>query len=185
MGSAMSMHHHVPFSEITIPEIVVRSLHEVSHIAPSRSERLRSAKDNTLVIYVDAFDTLFQRPLGDATVAEVAGKRVLEYGARAPVFYGSLREQAGEQMFLRKPTDLALFLQKSPKLFGHLFELWHVTSWRPSANMFAEVYVDVDIKTIAELYVSLETMYHSFLLQTNDYYFTAEVNNGCGLLLQR
>ena len=31
-------------------------------------------------------------------------KRVLEYGVRAPVFYGNLREQTGENGFPRKPT---------------------------------------------------------------------------------
>ena len=43
---------------------------------------------------------------------------------RAPVFYGNLREQTGENGFPREPTDrkLALLLQQSPKISGNLQE---------------------------------------------------------------
>ena len=41
--------------------------------------------------------------LANATCAETQ-KRVLEYGVRAPVFYGNLREQTGQNGFPQIPT---------------------------------------------------------------------------------
>ena len=55
-------------------------------------------------------------------------KRGLEYGVRAPIFSGDLREQTGENGFPRIPTgSLFLFLQKSPKISGNL---WDIPLWR-------------------------------------------------------
>ena len=49
---------------------------------------------------------------------------VLEYGVRAPVFYGNLREQTGESGFLRIPTGILFCsyrnLEKSPETSGSL-----------------------------------------------------------------
>ena len=39
-----------------------------------------------------------------AALGPKESKRVLEYGVRAPVFCGKLREQAGKMCFQRKPT---------------------------------------------------------------------------------
>ena len=51
-------------------------------------------------------------------------KRVLEYGVRAPVFYGNLREQTGETCFPQKPTG-SLFcscrnLRKPSGVYGRM-----------------------------------------------------------------
>ena len=65
-----------------------------------------------------------QRLSGGLLAVETSGgaelKRGLEYGVRAPVFYGNLREQTGENGSLRIPTE-KLFcsyrhLRKSPDL---------------------------------------------------------------------
>ena len=53
----------------------------------------------------------------------VPAKRTFDYGVRAPVFYGKLREQTGENGFPRIPTGiLFLLLQKSPNISGNLRE---------------------------------------------------------------
>ena len=52
-------------------------------------------------------------------LAKAAAKRALEYGVRAPVFYGSLREQTGENGFPETYRNIVLFLQKSPKVSGN------------------------------------------------------------------
>ena len=50
-------------------------------------------------------------------------ERGLEYGVQAPVFYGNLREQTGENICPRIPTgNLFLLLQTSPKISGNLRE---------------------------------------------------------------
>ena len=57
---------------------------------------------------------------------EPPGERVREYGVRAPVFYGNLREQTGENGFPRKPTgNLFCYcrnLRKSLEASGNLWE---------------------------------------------------------------
>ena len=53
---------------------------------------------------------------------------VLEYGARAPVLYGSLREQTGENGFPRTPagnvflvlTEISEGLRKPPGAYGRM-----------------------------------------------------------------
>ena len=53
-------------------------------------------------------------------------KSVLEYGVRAPVFYGNLREQMGENSFPREPTGNLCCpyrdLRTYPETFGNLRE---------------------------------------------------------------
>ena len=47
-------------------------------------------------------------------------KRGLEYGVRAPVFYGNLREQTVFHEYLQEACFV--FIQKSPKISGNLRE---------------------------------------------------------------
>ena len=49
-------------------------------------------------------------------------KRGLECLVRAPVFYGSLREQTGENGFYEYLEELVMFLQKSANISGNLRE---------------------------------------------------------------
>ena len=55
--------------------------------------------------------------------AHTSIKRVLEYGVRAPVFYGNLREQTGENGSPRKPTGSQFCSYRDlPKVSGNLLE---------------------------------------------------------------
>ena len=64
---------------------------------------------------------------GPPGMSTATAKRVLEYGVRAPVFYGNLREETGENGFPRIPTA-SMFcscrnlrrLRKPPGVYGRM-----------------------------------------------------------------
>ena len=90
-----------------------------------KTQSLKSSSTNTAyeaLVNHSLYRLDLRRRLPTVVVDDVhnhGAKRVLEYGVRAPVFFGNLREQTGENCFPRRPTG-SLFCSYCTDIFEHL-----------------------------------------------------------------
>ena len=91
------------------------------------------------------------------------GKAKLEYGVRAPVFYRNLREQTGENGFLRLTyRNIVLFLQKSPKISGSLWEF--TGKWNLGILYSSSLLLDCSQRMIAHVPLSLHVRVYMYIV---------------------